>query len=319
MAAGFFALLDDIAVLAKAAAASIDDIAVGASKAAVKTAGVVIDDTAVTPRYVQGLSPKRELPVVWRIARGSLINKAVIIVVIMVLSVWAAWLIPWLLIIGGTYFTFEGAEKVWDWANRRRNGPTLEGVVDRSPADEKKIVSGAIRTDVVLSVEIMLVALANIEADSWVIRLGTLILVGVTMTALVYGSVAVLVKMDDVGSWLVRRSSKLLEVLGTGLVRAMPWVFRVLSVVGVVAMLWVGGHILLENLAHVGLAAPDSLVESLVHSLRLPSVAAWFMDSGLSAVFGLVWGSVVMLIVLGVQKVRSVSGGSAHNRADAPL
>lgn len=129
---------------------------------------------------------------------------------------WAAWLIPWLLIIGGTYSTFEGAEKAWHWVDRKRKGPTLEDVVDRSPTDEKKIVSGAIRTDLVLSIEIMLVALANIEADSSAIRLANLILVGAAMTALVYGSVAVLVKVDDVGAWLVRRRSKLPQVLGVG-------------------------------------------------------------------------------------------------------
>ena len=208
MATSFFALLDDIAVLAKAAASSLDDIALGASKAAVKTAGVVIDDTAVTPQYVQGISPKRELPVVWRIARGSLLNKAIIIVVIMVLSVWAPWVLPWILIIGGTYLTYEGAEKVWHWINARRHkARTVEEIVDRTPASEDKIVSSAIRTDVVLSIEIMLIALANIDATGWGMRLAILVVVGIAMTALVYGTVAVLVKMDDVGAWLTRRKT----------------------------------------------------------------------------------------------------------------
>ena len=307
MATSFFALLDDIAVLAKAAASSLDDIALGASKAAVKTAGVVIDDTAVTPQYVQGISPKRELPVVWRIARGSLLNKAIIIVVIMLLSVWAPWVLPWILIIGGTYLTYEGAEKVWHWINARRHkARTVEEIVDRTPASEDKIVSSAIRTDVVLSIEIMLIALANIDATGWGMRLAILVVVGIAMTALVYGTVAVLVKMDDVGAWLTRRKTHFLQLLGRGLVRSMPFIFRTLSVVGVIAMLWVGGHILMANLAQAGLSAPHDFVEAAAHPETLPKVASWFIDTGLAIVFGLLWGFVVLGIVEGIKQVIKV-------------
>ena len=163
MSASLFALLDDIAVLAKAAAASLDDVALGASKASAKAAGVVIDDAAVSPQYVQGITPDRELPVVWRITRGSLLNKSVIVVGIMLLSVWAPWVFPWLLLIGGTYLAYEGAEKVLHWVRSRKNDThTVEEILERSPADEKQIVRSAVRTDMVLSVEIMLIS-RNLE------------------------------------------------------------------------------------------------------------------------------------------------------------
>ena len=298
MATSFLALLDDIAVLAKAAASSLDDIALGAGRAAVKTAGVVIDDTAVTPQYVQGISPKRELPVVWRIARGSLLNKAIIIVAIMLLSVWAPWVLPWILIIGGTYLTYEGAEKVWNWIGRRRHKTrTVEEIVDRSPVNEDKIVASAVRTDVVLSLEIMLIALANIDTENWVMRLVMLVAVGIAMTVLVYGTVGLLVKMDDVGGWLVRRKAHVFQLLGRGLVRSMPFVFRTLGIVGVIAMLWVGGHILMANLAETGLSAPHDFVEGATHTGTFPGVASWFIDTGLAIVFGLIWGFVVLGIV----------------------
>lgn len=305
MASSFFALLDDIAVLAKAAAASVDDIVAGAAKASAKSAGVVIDDAAVSPQYVQGISPKRELPVVWKITRGSLINKAIIIVGIMLLSIWAPWIFPWLLLIGGTYLAYEGAEKVWHWiGSRRGHEHSVEQVIERTETSEKQIVGSAVRTDLVLSIEIMLISLANIDADSWVMRLAILIVVAILMTAAVYGTVALLVKMDDVGFWLRRRRPRALKVIGTWLVKAMPWVFRALSIVGVVAMLWVGGHILLANLAEVGVAAPYGLLHDITHAVHAPGFVVWLIDSGLSAVFGLVWGAVVVAVLGLVARLR---------------
>ncbi len=300
MAGSFFALLDDIAVLAKAAAASVDDVVAGAAKASAKATGVVIDDAAVTPQYVQGISPKRELPVVWRITRGSFANKAIIITAIMLLSIWAPWVFPWLLLIGGTYLAFEGAEKVWHWAGSLRGKkvePTVHEVVERTAVDEKKIVSSAVRTDLVLSTEIMLISLANIDADGWGQRLAILIVVAVIMTVAVYGVVALLIKMDDVGMWLAERQSAISRSFGSGLVKAMPWVFRALSLVGVVAMLWVGGHILLLNLAEVGVPWPHDVVAAVTHPLEQSAVLAWFVDSGLSAIFGLLWGAVIVVVV----------------------
>ena len=305
MSASFFALLDDIAVLARAAAASIDDVVAGAAKASAKAAGVVIDDAAVSPQYVQGLTPKRELPVVWKITRGSLINKAIIIVGIMVLSAVAPWIFPWLLLAGGTYLAYEGAEKVWHWITpKRHEAPGVEQVVERTSTDEKQMVSSAVRTDLVLSIEIMLISLANIEATSWGIRLATLIVVGLLMTVAVYGTVALLIRMDDVGFWLIKKPARWAQGIGTGLVRAMPWVFRGLTVVGALAMLWVGGHILLVNLAEVGVTAPYGLVSSIVGAVRAPGVVTWLLDSGLSAVFGLAWGAVVMAVLTVVARLR---------------
>lgn len=336
MSASFFALLDDIAVLAKAAAASIDDVAVGAAKASAKAAGVVIDDAAVTPQYVQGISPKRELPVIWKITRGSLINKAIIIAAIMLLSIWAPWVFPWLLLLGGTYLAYEGAEKVWHWVAARRGGHeahgdthvgdapaspedtqskelayeaenehTLEEVLERTKTSEKQIVASAVRTDLVLSTEIMLISLANIDSPSWGLRLMTLIAVAVLMTIAVYGTVALLVKMDDAGFWLRRRRPRALKVLGTWLVKAMPWVFRALSIIGVVAMLWVGGHILIVNLSEVGVPwfyGALHAVEAALHAL--PGALLWVIDSTLSAVFGLAWGAVVVLLLGLIARLR---------------
>jgi predicted DNA repair protein MutK len=297
VSASFFALLDDIAVLARAAAASIDDVVAGAAKASAKSAGVVIDDAAVSPQYVRGLTPQRELPVVWRITRGSLINKALIIVAIMLLSLWAPWVFPWLLLVGGTYLAYEGTEKVWHWIGTLRghhDPATVEQVVQRTETDEKQIVSSAVRTDLVLSVEIMLISLANIDTDSWGTRLAILIVVGLLMTIAVYGTVALLVKMDDVGFWMRRRKPRSVKVLGTWLVKAMPVVFRALTVVGVVAMLWVGGHILVLNLAEVGVPWPYGLVHAVTSSVQAPGIIVWLVDSALSAVFGLLWGAVVV-------------------------
>ncbi len=301
MAGSLWALLDDIAVLAKAAAASVDDVVAGAAKASAKSVGVVIDDAAVTPQYVQGLRPNRELPIVWRITKGSLRNKAIIVAGIMLLSFWAPWVFPWLLLIGGTYLCYEGAEKVWHWiASLRGNAHkvTTEEIEHRSPEDEKSIVSSAVRTDFVLSVEIMLISLANVDSDTWGMRLAILILIAVLMTALVYGVVAVLVKMDDVGVWLAAKPKPWQQSLGRRLVKAMPYVFHTLSIVGVIAMLWVGGHIMLANLDAIGLTWPYEIVHSIEHALHTPvAIVNWLLDTVLSAIFGLLWGTIVVGVV----------------------
>lgn len=300
MAASFFALLDDIAVLAKAAATSIDDVVAGAAKASAKAAGVVIDDAAVTPQYVKGISPQRELPIIWRITRGSLVNKALIIALALPLSIWAPWVFPWLLVLGGSYLAYEGTEKVWHWilaARGSEHEATPEEVVERTPEDEKQVVGSAVRTDLVLSTEIMLISLANIEATEWGMRLAVLLLVAVLMTVGVYGAVALLVKMDDVGLWLLRKRPRAAKRVGLGLIHAMPRVFRALSVLGVIAMLWVGGHILLANLAELGVHWPLDAVHTVEHAAHGPAVVSWLIDSALSAVFGLAWGAVLVALV----------------------
>lgn len=307
MASSFFALLDDIAVLAKAAAASVDDVMTGAAKASAKATGVVIDDAAVSPQYVRGLSPSRELPVVWRITRGSLINKAIIVAAIMLLSIWAPWVFPWLLLAGGTYLAFEGTHKVWHWVQSWRgvaHEVDVEEIVERSEADEKGIVTSAVRTDLVLSTEIMLISLANIDTDSWGMRLAMLIIIAIIMTVAVYGVVALLVKMDDLGLWMRRRRPRWVKVWGTWLVKAMPWVFRLLTVVGVAAMLWVGGHILVVNLAEVGVPWFSDLLHAITLALPASALLRWVVDSLLSAIFGLVWGAIILLVVSAVNRLR---------------
>ncbi len=276
MPSSFFALLDDIAVLARAAAASVDDVIAGASRASAQATGVVIDDAAVTPQYVQGLSPKRELPVVWRIARGSLLNKALIIAAILPLSLFLPKVLPWLLILGGTYLAYEGAEKIWHWwAHRGEPAPGPEEVTERSTADEDQIVRAALRTDIVLSGEIMLISLASIDATGWVIQLVILIVVAIAMTLGVYGVVGLLIKLDDVGIWLMKRSTEAAKKLGAAMVKAMPVVFQLLTIVGVIAMLWIGGQILVENVAAIGWHTPHNLLEQLKGAIPGPAALSW--------------------------------------------
>lgn len=301
----FFVFLDDIAVLAKAAAASIDDIAAGAGKAATKCAAVVIDDAAVTPQYVQGISPARELPVVAAIAKRSLVNKAVITAAIMALSAVAPWVFPWALIAGGCYLTFEGAEKIIH-AIRHDETHEVQEVVERTPADERTIIRSAATTDFVLSVEIMLIAVDALDFGQWQLRLAALIAVAILMTLLVYGSVGLLVKIDDAGRAVAQRGaakgSLALQAFGTGLVKLMPKIFALLTVVGVAAMLWVGGHLLIANLAHVGFPLLETFVHDLTGSIGNAALL-WLADTALSAAFGLVFGAVIAGIVLGVKSI----------------
>ena len=322
MAGSFFALLDDIAVLAKATAASIDgvsilakvaasatdDIVAGASKAASKTATVLIDDAAVTPQYLNGINPTRELPIVWRIARGSLVNKAIVIAAIMLLSLWAPWVFPWALIVGGGYLAFEGAEKLVHYLKKKRAkslGEETEEVLTRQPKDEASIVRSAVTTDFVLSIEIMLISMSNLESDIWWMQLGMLVVVGLMMTGLVYGAVALLIKLDDVGISLAKRGvlreSLLLQKLGNGLVKLMPIVFRALSIVGTAAMLWVGGHLLLANAAEVGFGAPMELVHHITHGIN-GGFLLWLVDALLSAIFGIAGGIVILAVMSVVAK-----------------
>ncbi|KTT38926.1 ABC transporter, partial [Pseudomonas oryzihabitans] len=219
---------------------------------------VVIDDAAVTPQYVQGLQPARELPVVGRIALGSLFNKFVIIIPLaLLLSAFAPWVLPWLLVIGGTYLCFEGAEKVTEWFGVHHEA----AADDAQPTSEPKLVFGAIRTDLILSTEIMLIALASLDTglDFWP-KVGALALIGFGMTALVYGAVALLVKVDDIGLQMMKNDSRRTRRTGARIVRAMPTVFRLISIVGTVAMLWVGGHLVIANLAETFWSGPDDLL-----------------------------------------------------------
>ncbi|MDM7490626.1 DUF808 domain-containing protein [Rhodococcus sp. GXMU-t2271] len=302
MAGGLVALLDDVAALTKAAAASIDDIGAAAGKAGVKAAGVVVDDTAVTPRYVHGFTPDRELPVIRKIAIGSIRNKLLIILpVAMLLSQFFPQALPYLLIAGGLFLCFEGAEKVYEaltGGHHEADTPAVQS----GPEVEKSMVSGAIRTDLILSAEIMVISLSSVEDEPFLTRLAVLVVVAILITALVYGAVALIVKMDDVGLALAGRESSFSRRVGRGLVAAMPKVMTVLTVVGIAAMLWVGGHILLVNVGEAGFHWPADRLHDLEHWFGdlvqggFGGVLAWTAGTVASAVVGLVVGAIIVLI-----------------------
>ncbi|GAB7044079.1 MULTISPECIES: DUF808 domain-containing protein [Catenuloplanes] len=297
MSGGLAALLDDIAVLARAAAASIDDVGVAAAKAGSKAAGVVIDDAAVTPQYVRGLAADRELPIIKKIALGSLGNKAIIIVVALLLSQFVPWLLTPILMLGGAYLCYEGAEKVWAKVSGHGHGDGEEKL-----KDEKTLVSGAIRTDLILSAEIMVISLNEVASQSFVSRLVILCVVAIAMTVAVYGAVAIIVKMDDVGLALSERSSAAVAGFGRGLVKAMPKVLTALTVIGTAAMLWVGGHILLVGTHELGFhLIYDAVhhVEEAAHHATGPlgGVVGWLVNTIFSAILGLIVGALIVVVM----------------------
>ena len=287
MASGLSALLDDIATIAKVAAASIDDIGAASGKAGAKAAGVVIDDTAVTPRYVTGFTPDRELPVIAKIAQGSLINKICIILpVALLLSYFLPWAITPILMLGGSYLCFEGAEKVLEAF--QPHPETLEEDVAAltSIEHEKQMVKGAVRTDFILSTEIMVIALKEVSEFSIGMQAVTLFIVAIIITVGVYGVVGLIVKMDDVGLHLAQRQSALMQSVGRMLVRGMPKLLTALSTIGIAAMLWVGGQIILHGL-HIH---PNEFVG--LHE----GAGAWLADAGISGVFGLILGGIIVML-----------------------
>ena len=310
MSGGLFALLDDIAVLAKAAAASIDDVGAAAGRASAKAAGVIVDDTAVTPRYVQGLDPKRELPIIKKIAIGSLRNKLLFILpAALLLSQFLPWALTPLLMIGGTYLCFEGAEKIWEKISHHPEGQADELHEGGQVADERDIVSGAVRTDFILSAEIMVISLNEVASEPLLSRAIILVVVALAITALVYGVVALIVKMDDVGLNLAARGNGVASRLGRGMVAAMPKVLTTLSTVGIAAMIWVGGHILLLGLHDLSemlgwhvLALPYEWVhhaEEAVHGATgaLGGILGWITNTIGSAILGLIVGAIVVAVL----------------------
>lgn len=307
MSGGLVALLDDIAVIARAAAASVDDIAAAAGRAGTKTIGVVVDDAAVTPRYVTGLSPARELPIIAKIAKGSLRNKLVFILpAVLLLSEFLPSAITYVLMAGGTYLAFEGAEKVYEaFSGGHHTESAAEDLADLgSEEHEQKMVGGAIRTDLILSAEIMAIALAEVADQPLVSRALILIVVALAITALVYGVVALIVKMDDVGLKLAQSGRPGSAALGRGMVKAMPYVLNALSVIGTAAMLWVGGHIIVDGLAKLGFPELEHLIHDVAVSAAHAVPAAhtfveWLVGTVGSGLFGLLVGfSVVALLHL---------------------
>ena len=302
MAGGLFALLDDVAAIAKVAAATLDDVAAQSLKAGSKAAGIVIDDTAVTPRYVVGFAAARELPIVWRIALGSLKNKLLFLLPgALLLSALAPWAITPLLMLGGLYLCFEGAEKLHHMLFG--HDPVVEDA--SAPVDpvaqEAEKVAGAIRTDLVLSAEIMAIALATIEAPDFLTRAIILALVGVAITFGVYGFVALLVKADDIGAAMARGRLALFRGIGRGLVLGMPSLLAVLSVVGTLAMLWVGGGILVHGLAVFGYHGPEHLIEELASLVAdyagpLAGPVHWLLAALASGILGMAVGWLIIAL-----------------------
>jgi predicted DNA repair protein MutK len=317
MPSGLVALLDDVSVIAKLAAASLDDVGTAAAKAGTKAAGVVIDDAAVTPSYVTEFTPEREIPIILKIARGSLINKlAILLPVALLLSEFLPVAITPLLMIGGLYLAFEGAEKVMEKFGGDKHGETLEDPIEDIAEFERQRVSGAIRTDFILSAEIMAIALAEVADSPLFQRAIILALVGVVITVAVYGAVALIVKMDDIGLHLARRPSAAAQKLGRLLVAAMPKLLGLLATVGTLAMLWVGGGILLHGSEELGLHSPSELAHGLQHAVAhatgpLGGLLGWLSYAGLSAIVGLVLGGVIAVIVHLLQKARLLKSVSA--------
>lgn len=305
MPGGLVALLDDVAVIAKAAAASIDDVSIAAGRAGSKAAGVVIDDAAVTPKYVTGITPARELPIIWGITKGSLRNKLLILLPgALILS----WILPaaivFLLMLGGAYLSYEGAEKILEKLGGEHHGETLEDPIEDPAKFEKERVSGAIRTDLILSAEIMAISLNEIAevSDQFWVRAAALAAVGIGITLVVYGAVALIVKMDDIGLHLAKKESALARKTGTGLVHAMPHVLTLLSAIGTVAMLWVGGGIILHSLEQLGVHGPADLAHGVQHAVEeatgaLSGVLGWLSYAASSALLGLVLGAVLVMLV----------------------
>ncbi|MFD1795389.1 DUF808 domain-containing protein [Paracoccus aurantiacus] len=308
---GLIALLDDVAGIAKVAAASIDDVTGMAAKAGAKAAGAVIDDAAVTPKYVHGFDAKRELPIIWKIAKGSIFNKVVILLPIaLLLSAFAPWLISPLLMLGGSYLCFEGAEKVYH-AISPHNDPHDHyegGKGDPTKLEETK-VAGAIKTDFILSAEIMTIALNEVTAlmadtplhgtAKFATEAGVLFVVAVAITLVVYGSVALIVKADDVGVALAKRGNGIIAALGRGLVKLMPVMMKVLTVVGTAAMIWVGGNIIVHGLHDLGWHLPYEWIhhqaEAAAHALpQFAGIVSWAVTAFFDGIIGLVWGLILI-------------------------
>jgi uncharacterized protein len=321
MPSGLAALLDDVATIAKLAAASVDDVSAAAGRAGMKAAGVVIDDTAVTPRYVTGLSPARELPIIAKIAWGSLKNKLVILLpAALLLSALAPFLIVPLLMIGGAFLAYEATHKIWEKISGHDH--TVEELVEAAdPGElEARQVKGAIRTDFILSAEIMAIALAEVEANSFAMQAAALVAVAIAITVGVYGVVALIVKLDDIGLHLVEKGPGPARALGRGLVHVVPKLLAALAVIGTAAMLWVGGQILLHGLEelHVMEAVPH-----LVHDLAHRGAEAlgfwvplweWLLNALGGAIAGLVVGAPIVAVLGLLHRHRSEgeAGASAH-------
>ena len=314
MPSGLAALLDDVATIAKMAAASVDDVSAAAGRASMKAAGVVVDDAAVTPGYAMGFSPDRELPIIRKIAIGSLKNKFLILLPgALLISAFAPWALTPLLMLGGAYLCFEAAEKLWHKASGHGDGEkAAEDLALASDEQEKKMVGSAIRTDLILSAEITAIALSDLADRPFATQAAALALVGLLITVVVYGAVALIVKMDDIGLHLAERPSASAQKLGRGLVKAMPVVLTALAWIGTLAMLWVGGGILVHGLHEYHWDLLPDLVEGARHAAEgvplIGPATGWAAGAAASAVVGLIVGGIVVAATHLIPRRR----GAAH-------
>ncbi|AKK02784.1 DUF808 domain-containing protein [Corynebacterium epidermidicanis] len=298
MPGGLAALLDDVAAIAKVAAANMDDVAAAAGRTSAKAAGVVVDDAAVTPRYVQGVTPARELPIIWRITKGSLVNKIIIILPLaLALSQWAPWALTPLLMLGGTYLCFEGAEKVIEKLSG--HGEDDSPAASEGEQSEDKLVRGAVTTDFILSAEIMVISLNQVTDLALPMRAAVLFAVAIAITLGVYGFVGLLVKMDDIGLRMAGRKNSASQNFGKALVNAMPKVLSAIAIIGTFAMLWVGGHIMLVGFDSLGWHAPLAIEHHLVHLVEgAGSFISWLVETICSLIFGAIWGAIIAGVVM---------------------
>ena len=300
MAGGLVGLFDDVAALAKLAAASIDDVGAAAGRASMKAAGLMVDDTAVTPTYVHGIAAERELPIIKRIAKGSIRNKLLFILpAALILSEFLPTLVELILIGGGTFLCYEGAHKIVHALKGDDHDHDVPAAV-KGPDAEESTVAGAIRTDLILSGEIMVIALKEVIEEPFVSRAAVLVVVAILVTIVVFGLVALIVKMDDVGLMMTQQDSERSKRIGRRLVGAMPKVLTFLTVVGTAAMLWVGGHILIAGAHELGWDWPYDLVHDAEHQVEdvggIGGFLAWFVNSTISGIVGLAWGCLAMAV-----------------------
>ena len=283
MSVGLFALLKDVSLMAKAAAASLDDVAAASLKATSKAAGVVIDDAAVTPKYVVGFAAERELPIIRAIALGSLKNKFFYILpTALVLGFFIPWLIHPILLIGGLYLSYEGAEKILSFLKGEASEEKIK--------DEKETIKSATRTDFILSAEIMALALSTVQEMSITNQFLTLSVVAFVITFLVYGSVALIVKADDYGILLIRTAKA--PRFGKLIVKFMPYFLRFLTVVGTLAMLWVGGSIISHSIEYMGVHTHADFLHAMLDITGFVGFMKWLVETLLYACLGLIIGLV---------------------------
>jgi uncharacterized protein len=312
MATGLLALLDDVAALVKVSAASLDDVPTQVAKTTGKVTGIVIDDTAVTPKYVVGLDPSRELAIIYKIAKRSMINKLLILgPAALLLGFFAPFLIPYLLILGGCFLCYEGYEKVHSMFSKSHvpeNTP-VESLAVITPEElENERVAGAIRTDFILSAEIMVIAFYTVEKAPIVTQIAVLAAVAVFITIAVYGFVGLIVKADDLGVHMAKEKfGSFTRNFGRGIVKFMPHFLTWLGYLGTAAMLWVGTDLIAHNIPFL-----HHLLENLEHALPDIPVLGWLVKVLLLMVCGVVIGFVIEKMLLLVKSLVGKKSEAKH-------